>query len=244
MPTAREAYFSGSDHVRAGLTRRNDVIISVAMIAAGSLHTVAGKYRMLLAPLVILATAGCFYPPPVPDRESKIAVPPEGKSILHAYIEAADPIGMMPSNERCAVVQVDDKLWPQEKRWDSDNRIVLEPGLHWIKVEVDLLLAKPSWTAFELDFRAGHEYSLAGTLTGCHALFGVGRNRVIPSVVRIEDYAEEQLVEVLQVNAVCANSEGGITCTEHADCAEGLQCVVTGNTGFGLCGTPNKKITE
>jgi hypothetical protein len=83
-----------------------------------------------------------------------------------------------------------------------------------------------------------------GTLTGCHALFGVGRNRVIPYVVQIEDHAEGRLAEVLQMNAVCANSEGGITCREHAHCAEGLQCVVTGKTGFGLCGTLNKKVRE
>ena len=147
----------------------------------------------------------------------------------------------MPSNEKCAVVQVDYQLWPEESRRETGNRIVLEPGVHWVKVEVDLLLAKPSWTAFELDLQAGHEYSLADTLTGCHALFGVGRNRVIPSIVQIADYADGQLVEVLQVNAVCANSEGGITCRERADCTVGLQCVVTGTTGFGLCGTRSRR---
>lgn len=214
------------------------------MIAAGSLHTVVNKCRLSIAAIVVLAIAGCFYPPPVLDRESRIGVPPQGKSVFHAYVEATDPIGVMPSNQRCAIVQVDDQLWSQEMRWDTGNRIVLEPGLHWIKVEVDLFFAKPSWTAFELDLRTGHEYSLAGTLTGCHALFGVGRNRVIPTVVRIEDYAEEQLIEVLQVNGVCANSEGGIACTEHSDCAEELQCVITGKTGFGLCGTPSNKIKD
>jgi hypothetical protein len=62
---------------------------------------------------------------------------------------------------------------------------VIEPGLHWVKVEVDLLFAKPSWVAFELDFEPGHEYSLADTLRGCHALLGIGRNRVTPYVVPV-----------------------------------------------------------
>lgn len=159
---------------------------------------------MLLASIVMLATAGCFYPPPILDRESRIAVPPEGKSVLHAYVEAADPIGIIPANQKCAVVQVDNQSWTQEIRWDGDNRIVLEPGTHWIKVELDLLLAQPSWTAFELDLQTGHEYSFANTLSGCHALFGIGRNRVIPNTVQIEDYAKGQLVEVLQINEMSA----------------------------------------
>ena len=197
---------------------------------------VPGKTRILSVGMVILATAGCIYPPPMPELESRLGLPPEGKAVLHAYIAAEDPFGIMPSNQKCAVAQVDEQVWSREMRQAADNRIVIEPGLHWVKIEVDLLLAKPSWVAFELDFEPGHEYSLADTLTGCHALLGIGKNRVIDYPVPIADYAGGGLVEVLKLGGYCANARGGIGCREDTDCASGLQCVATGKTGLGLCG--------
>jgi hypothetical protein len=171
-------------------------------------------------------------------------VPAEGKAVMHAHVEAVDPFGIMPANKKCTVVQVDDRVWSDRMREHADNRIVVEPGLHWVNVEVDLLLADPSWTAFELEFQAGHEYVLAHTLTGCHALLGIGKNRVIPYVIHVADYAEGQLIEELEIDGICANAKGGIGCRQNADCHDEQRCVVIGKTGLGLCGSPSEKIAE
>jgi len=142
------------------------------------------------------------------------------------------------------VTQVDGQDWSQSMRSNVANRIPLQPGLHWIRVEVDLLLASPSWVAFEVDAEAGHQYALTTALLGCNALFGFGRGRVIPITIMVDDIQHEETVQTLKLEGICANSKTARSCRTDHHCNEGLSCLVVGETGYGMCGHPSNKLID
>jgi hypothetical protein len=202
------------------------------------------KFGLLLVSIFSLLSAGCVYPAPAFHRESVIEEPAADEAVMHAYVEMEDPWGLFPSNQRCTVTQVDGQDWSQSMRSKVANRIPLQPGLHWIRVEVDLLLASPWWVTFEVDAEGGHQYALTTALVGCTSLFGRGRDRIIPMVIKVDDIQHGETVETLKLEGICSNSKSAHSCRMDRDCNEGLSCVVAGETGFGMCGHPSEKLIE
>ena len=199
---------------------------------------------LFLLSVFSLLAAGCFYPGPEFDRESVIVEPAADEAVIHAYVEMEDPLGLFPSNQRCTVTQLDGQDWSQSMRSKVANRIPLQAGLHWIRVEVDLLLASPSWVAFEIDAEAGHQYALTKALSGCPSFLGFGRGNVTQTTIMVEDIQHGETVQTLKFEGICTNSKNARSCRTNQHCNEGLSCVVAGETGFGMCGYPSKKLID
>jgi len=202
------------------------------------------KLGIFLLLVFSLLAAGCFYPAPSFDRESAIMEPAPDKAVMHAYVEMEDPLGLFPSNQDCTVVQVDGQDWSPSMRSKVANRIPLQPGMHWIRVEVDLRLASPSWVAFEIDAESGHQYVLSTALLGCNSLFGLGRDRVTQTTIMLDDIHNGETVQVLKLEGICANAKNTHSCRTDVDCNKDLSCAVVGETGYGMCGHLSEKLIE
>ena len=181
---------------------------------------------------------GCIYPGPDFERASDSGITIEGQAVLHAYYELSDPIGIIPSSATWMVTEVDGEQWTQNMLEATDNRIALDPGLHWIRMEEDHTgdPFSPVYVGFELAAAAGYEYEL---VSGPGCLITVQDDDVQRRVIRLQITATEQQPRELAVPGLCTRSKRAKTCRNQKDCDEDLSCVIPGNSGFGFCGIPD-----
>ncbi len=139
------------------------------------------------------------------------------------------------------MTEVDAQAWSDAERWGVDNRIPLQPGFHWLRFEADYLLGSPFWVAFELQAQPGHQYEVMGTL-GCQISFH--HDYVQQYTVTVADIVDGARVQTFELQGICSRSNHSRTCQIDRDCSEDLNCVVVGETGFGLCGHPCKKLIK
>lgn len=182
--------------------------------------------------------SGCFYPGPSFERTSDSAITIENQAILHAYYELSDPIGIIPSSASWAVTEVDGEQWTQDMLGAVGNRIALNQGLHWIRMEENHAFDpfSPVHLGFELAATAGHEYEL---VSGPGCLITVQGDDVQRRIITLQVSTAEQQPRELAAPALCTRSKRAKTCQNEKDCDKDLSCVTPGNTEFGFCGIPD-----
>jgi hypothetical protein len=196
-----------------------------------------GVSSALLVYWVSLFVGGCVHPGPDFVRQSNLDPPPPDKAIFHACYQFEDPLGIFPMTDRWVVKQIDDDRWSRWMRWESDNRIPLEPGSHWILMEGDMTLGSPFWFSFEIHAQRGHQYALAVN-PGCQASFNedVLRDTYVDLYVIGPAEANDRVL----IKALCTYPTGkkSPVCRSDDDCGDNLHCRLVTESGFGMCGRP------
>jgi len=177
----------------------------------------------------------CIYPGPDFERTSDSGIAIENQAVLHGYYELSDPIGIFPSSASWLVTEVDGEQWPQDMLEATGNRIAINQGLHWIRMEEDHAgdPFSPVYLGFELAATAGHEYEL---VSGPGCLISVQGDDVKPRTITLQISTSEQQPLKLAAPGLCTRSKSAKTCRNQKDCDGDLSCVVPGSSGFGFCG--------
>lgn len=187
------------------------------------------RFRIVILLMSAILAFAC-HPGPQFVRKSELRTPADTQAILHSFYREEDPWKVMPSYGPCWVEQVDGQSYTRQQLAESGNVIILTPGVHWVVFRSTTPGGPDFSAAVELRFEAGRQYALGSSPT-CSAF---GKRVVKRSMFAVATDLESKQPAVTQLEGICSRS--GMACREDGDCDDDLGCVVTGKTGFGLCG--------
>ena len=194
---------------------------------------------ILFAASFCMVLTACIYPGPVFQRKSIAANGKENLAVFHAYYELQDPLGIIPPTISLTVTEVDGKPWTPQMLNAVNNRIPLEPGLHWVRMEEEVWMDPfdPVLIGIELEAEPKHEYEITH-VQGC--LLSMKADLVRPRAIDISSVHADEEPQTLEAAGLCSRSEHATTCRAEEDCDDDLSCVIPGISGFGFCGIPSK----
>ena len=105
-------------------------------------------------------------------------------------------------------------------------------------MEADIALVPVIWITFEVQTEPGHQY-LLWTSVGCDIL---RRNLIKKTLVDLKIIEPSGNVRREKIEGLCTYSEKSNTCRTDKDYQDDLQCVVTSDSGYGMCGQPSKEL--